>query len=67
MRSSATDSSLVELTSLPLPPSARAKLAEAGFVFIRDLDGLTPAELAEQLQMSPEAAGQLLAEVLLYN
>ena len=51
------------LESLPLPPSALAKLAEAGFGALGDLEGLSPAEFAAELQLSLEAATKLMVEI----
>ncbi len=53
----------MELATLPLPPSALARLHAAGFRTASDLDGLTPAELACELDVAEEAAAMLLVEV----
>ena len=41
---------------LPLPPSIREKLADAGFTTLGDLDGLSPAELAQELRIEHREA-----------
>ena len=52
------------LSSLPLPPSVQLKLAAAGFSTVSDLDGLPPAELAEELGIDHREAQKLLGQVL---
>ena len=51
------------LSSLPLPPSIQLKLAAAGFTSVGDFDGLSAAELAEDLAVEPREAQKLLAQV----
>jgi hypothetical protein len=51
------------LSSLPLPPSIQLKLAAAGFTSVGDFDGLSAAELAEDLVVEPREAQKLLAQV----
>ena len=49
-----------ELRGLPLPPSTLGRLEEAGYFNVADLDGVSVAELAEEVNMSPQEAARLM-------
>lgn len=49
-----------DLNSLPIPPHVRFKLISHGFTTTEDLKNVTPIELAEETQMTPEDALEVL-------
>lgn len=52
-----------QIALLPLPPTHVRALDNAGFVRVEDLDGVSPAELAEELALDHVQAARLISEV----